>query len=617
MPEPPALDRHENGFRFAGPFFLLLLLCATAFSPACSRESGGRSIVFITIDTLRGDRLGCTGHAAALTPVLDRLAREGVLFDNCIVTAPITLPSHASMMTGLYPFEMGIRDNRPDTLAKEADTLAEALKGKGFATVAVISGEPLAPGCGLEQGFDRYLFRPEKRSASAMLLESPADATTALALAATESMEEPFFLWVHYFDPHHPYEPPGTHDDPYDGEVAFVDRQIGRLLDRLAARKLLDNTWIVATSDHGEGLGDHGEPTHAFFLYDTTVKVPLIVKSPFAKGGRKCHAQILSKDLKDLLLGLALDDPSPAQELVAYIKDGGPQPSGKAAFSESLYCHRSFRWAQMTSLRTGGTTLARGARDEGHDFTETEREEMDRFKAKAAMRMTGGPLFQMNLPGYFGSSARGGGAYIDEQENRALPHPPDRTRQIAGLLEAVALASSGNRNRALQLLDALAEEDPANPTVLFWRARVMREVGEREMNSALIQQAYTGFREAMKAAPGSTDAFFMSVWCLIQLGEFETAKAELDRWTEKEGETAKTWELYGYLHLTKLTNRKWNLHHDTAHAFQCFDRSLELEGNNPRLLRDLVEKSVSLKDESYKSKYQTRLDALEKEGWHR
>jgi hypothetical protein len=190
MPEPPARKIHENGSRIAGPFFLLLLLCLPV---ACARDPALPNIVFITIDTLRGDRLGCTGHAAARTPVLDRLAKEGVLFDNCIVTAPITLPSHASMMTGLHPFEMGIRDNRPDTLAGEADTLAEALRRKGYATVAVVSGEPLAPGCGLEQGFDRYLFRPVKRSTSALLLESPADATTDLALESLPD-ETPFFL---------------------------------------------------------------------------------------------------------------------------------------------------------------------------------------------------------------------------------------------------------------------------------------------------------------------------------------------------------------------------------------------------------------------------------------
>jgi hypothetical protein len=614
MPEPPATIRRENGSRSAGPFFLLLLLCLPA---ACSRDTGLPNIVFITIDTLRGDRLGCTGHAAARTPVLDRLAKGGVLFDNCIVTAPITLPSHASMMTGLYPFEMGIRDNRPDTLAPEADTLAEALKQRGYTTLAVVSGEPLAPGCGLEQGFDRYLFRPKRRSGTALLLEAPADATTELAMEALSS-GQPFFLWVHYFDPHHPYEPPVAHDDPYDGEITFVDQQIGRLLNHLKTEGMLDSTWIAVTSDHGEGLGDHGEPTHAFFLYDTTVKVPLIVKSPFVKGGRTCHARILSKDFKDLFLGLALGVPAPAvRDLIVYLTEEGAEPASKAAFSESLYCQRSFHWAQMTSLRTGGATLVRGARDEGMNVTEAMRREMDRFKANASRRIEKGPLFQMNLPGYFGSSARGGDAFLGEEENQALPHPPDRTVQIAGLLEAVALASSGNLNRARQLLDALADEDPANPTVLFWRARVMREQGVREGDSALIRQAYSGFREAMKTAPGSSDAFFMSTWCLIQLGEFDAALAELDQWTKSHAPTAKTWELYGYLHLTKLTNRRWNPHHDLERAFQCFDRSLEMEGNNPRLLRDLVEKSVSLERESYKSKYQKRLEALEKEGWQR
>jgi len=285
---------------------------ALFLAAACGRVGKERplNLLLITVDTLRADRLGCTGHAAAATPVLDRLAKEGVLFPSLIVSAPITLPSHATFMTGLLPHEHGVRDNRPDALPPEATTLAERLSARGYAAAAVVSGETLAPGCGLEQGFGDYGFSPGPRKSTASLLETAADRTTDLALAAAERLEsgKPYFLWVHFFDPHHPYEPPPrflkAHPDPYDGEVAFADEQISRLLQGLAARGLLGNTAVAVTSDHGEGLGDHGEPTHAFFLYDTTIKVPLILSGPMVRGGRVSTEPVRGQDLMGLLIAL-------------------------------------------------------------------------------------------------------------------------------------------------------------------------------------------------------------------------------------------------------------------------------------------------------------------------
>ena len=229
-------------------FILLLLLVFILPLPACGERQVDfpSNLLLITIDTLRYDRLGCTGHEAAETPVLDRLAGEGALLDCMIVTAPITLPSHASIMTGRLPHQMAVRDNRPFSLSEKAETLAEVLSSRGFQTAAVVSGETLAPGCGLEQGFDAYVFKPSPRPSRIVLAETPADRTTAIALEAAEGMEagKSFFMWVHYFDPHHPYEPPGTlassFDHPYDGEVAFVDRQIGILLKGLKAKGMLD-----------------------------------------------------------------------------------------------------------------------------------------------------------------------------------------------------------------------------------------------------------------------------------------------------------------------------------------------------------------------------------------
>jgi len=225
--------------------------------------------------------------------------------------------------------------------------------------------------------------------------------------------------------------------------VGWGNTQLKVHLRRLEEMKLLRTTWIVVTSDHGEGLGDHGEPTHAFFLYDSTVKVPLIVKGPGVQGSRTCRTQVRSMDLKDLILALALTEEAPpgVRDLRAYLVNGGPEPSPRPAFSESLYCYRSFRWAQMTSLRTGQGQLIRGAREEGTGLED----QMDRFKSKASRSIEQGPLFQLDLPGYFGSNARGGGLFLDETENRKLPHPPDEAARISKILDAVEqdVASQG------------------------------------------------------------------------------------------------------------------------------------------------------------------------------
>ena len=235
---------------------------------------------------------------------------------------------------------------------------------------------------------------------------------------------KPFFIWAHYFDPHYPYEPPArlsdSFEDPYDGEVAFVDEQIGKLLAGLRKQGRLENTVTVITSDHGEGLGDHGEATHAFFLFDSTVKVPLIFHGPGLSGKRRFSGQVRSVDLRDAILSLLETAERPASDLAAYLRDPGHPLPDCPALSESLYCHRNFQWAQMTSLRLGEKKVIRGQRDDffnplqdpgetaplaGEDQDEAWQglaAEMDRLKSTARGRISKGEIFRSDLPGYVG-----------------------------------------------------------------------------------------------------------------------------------------------------------------------------------------------------------------------
>lgn len=254
-------------------FILLLLLNASQ-----SSESAKPNILLITLDTTRADHIGCYGYQKASTPNIDAICKAGLQFTNAFSSVPLTLPSHSTMLTGLYPTKTGIHENGRDGLPASVTTLAEILKANGYHTSAFVSSVVLDKGFHLDQGFDEY----DDPLHAGMRL---ADQVTAAVVSKLDSMAQPYFVWVHYYDAHHPYNPPPPFseqfkDNPYDGEIAFVDSQIGKLLDGFRDHHLLDNTVIVISGDHGESLGDHGEAEHGIFLYSATLRVPLIVHFP-------------------------------------------------------------------------------------------------------------------------------------------------------------------------------------------------------------------------------------------------------------------------------------------------------------------------------------------------
>ncbi|MDH3745815.1 MAG: sulfatase, partial [Acidobacteriota bacterium] len=245
-----------------------------ASSPALSDTPP--SILLVTLDTTRADAMGFESGAQT-TPALDALAARGVRFAHAYATAPVTLPSHASMLTGLYPYEHGVRENSR-YLAADHERLAERLTGAGYRTASVVSGFPLAGQFGLARGFEHY-----DDDFGIGAVERPADATTDRALERIRSTgSAPLFLWVHYYDPHEPYAPPepfaSEHPgDPYLGEIAFMDSEVGRLVDGFETRFRATGTRILVAGDHGEARGDHGEELHGNLLYQGVMRVPLIV----------------------------------------------------------------------------------------------------------------------------------------------------------------------------------------------------------------------------------------------------------------------------------------------------------------------------------------------------
>ncbi|HJS75217.1 MAG TPA: sulfatase, partial [Vicinamibacteria bacterium] len=246
------------------------------------RPRAGQNLLVITIDTLRADRVGAYGDSKARTPHIDRLAHEGVLFEQAVAQVPVTLPSHASLFTGLLPPTHGVRDNTYFRLDSRAQTLAETLKASGYETAAFVAAFVLDGTFGLDQGFDFY---DDEVSGAATTTGTIAERRGELVSRSfvswleKRSSDRPFFAWLHFFDPHLPHAPPPPYEASYGGEISYVDEQVGRVLEALAAKGEGDDTLVVLTSDHGESLGEHGEKSHGFFVYEATLRVPLILKS--------------------------------------------------------------------------------------------------------------------------------------------------------------------------------------------------------------------------------------------------------------------------------------------------------------------------------------------------
>jgi arylsulfatase A-like enzyme/Flp pilus assembly protein TadD len=333
-----------------------ILLGILAVSPARSREAeteACQNLLLITIDTLRPDRLSCYDSTHVQTPNIDNLAQKGTLFFRAFANTPTTLPSHASILLGITPLQHGIHDNYNFVVHEELLTLAEHLKNFGYSTGAIIGAHPLDSRFGLGQGFDTYDDDYDKLSSQKFAQgERRADDVTKKAMEWLKAQESPWFLWTHFYDPHDPYEPPEPfkteyRDRSYDGEVAFVDSELGKLMDYMKTHSLFKNTLIVLTSDHGESLEEHGERTHGYFAYNSTIWVPLIITAP--NTSQKVVDQHVSHvDIFPTVCDILKIPKPPFLQGISLVPalDGKTLPE-RLLYFESLYPHYSRGWAPL------------------------------------------------------------------------------------------------------------------------------------------------------------------------------------------------------------------------------------------------------------------------------
>ena len=298
---------------------LLGALGFAIFSMSCSLVSPGKNdnVVLIIIDTIRADRLGCYGGSVPTSPNIDALAAKSTVFEQAITCAPVTLPSVSAILTSTYPATNNVRYNGKFYLSDASITLAEILKKKGYKTAAFIGGFPLDSRFKVDQGFDVYddnFSRSADKMARTWIGHGVSDFERTAAEVNEGAFDwldtvgsDSFFLMIHYFDPHWPYQPASPYAEkfktPYNAEVAYTDEQVGRLLDKLEGLGFKDNTLIVLTGDHGESLGAHGEPTHGEFLFDTTLHVPLVLHHEnHIPQGRRIDTMVKTLDIMPTIL---------------------------------------------------------------------------------------------------------------------------------------------------------------------------------------------------------------------------------------------------------------------------------------------------------------------------
>jgi len=356
----------------------LVVATVVAVAPLWAAEPKERapvSVLLVTLDTTRADRLGCYGADLATTPNLDAVARKGVRFDEAISPAPLTLPSHASLMTGRVPRRHGVRNNALFRLSDEPEVLAEALRRHGYHTAAFVSSAVLDRITGIDRGFEHYDDTVRVGSRQAFNYEErAASQTTDAALGHLDDLEEPFFLWVHYFDPHLPYVPPPPFDErfpdrPYDGEIAFMDDQVGRLLKAVRART--ESLLVVVAGDHGESLGEHGEDAHGIFVYQATQRVPLIVAGPGVPRGKVVDRQVGLVDVAPTVLDLLDLPPLPdtdGRSAVSLLRGKKVDPRGYEM--ESFFPSYAYGWSPL-----------RGLVREGYKYVDAPRGELYRLPA--------------------------------------------------------------------------------------------------------------------------------------------------------------------------------------------------------------------------------------------
>lgn len=603
----------QNGrVRKLGVAVLLVTLTAGAALLA-RRESlrprwlggGQANLLLVTLDTLRADRLGCYGYSPARTPRLDALAARGLRFAQATTVTPLTLPAHASLLTGNFPSFHGVRDNGGFYLGEDQLTLAEVLRDRGYRTGGFVSAFVLDSRWGIHQGFDRYfddfdLSKYEKAPGMDAIQRPGAETVDEALRWLEEDQARPFFVWIHLYDPHAPYTPPeslgslypATASGAYDAEIAATDLQVGRLLDALEADGRLSRTAVAVLADHGEMLGEHGEPTHGFFIYDAAVRIPLILAGPRVPS-RVVRDQVRIVDVMPTLLRLlGLDTPAPVQG-VSLLPLAHGQRLALQAYSESWYPRYHYGWSELTSVQDGRFKLIRAPRQELYDLERDPGELVD-LSAQDSRRVEslGIALDEMAARLSSAQAPKGpqaldpetaeklealgyvsGGVSARHLEERRRGDPKDKIGLYNLLKEAAGASVQGSYEEAIaKVKQALAADSEILEGHML--------LGNFLRKSQRLEEATQAYRRALALDPEHQESIFLLALTYKEMGRLSDARLGFTQARAKDPRNGKVlWQL------ADLDMREGRF--DRAQA--TLEEALALEVEQPRFFLKLGE----------------------------
>jgi arylsulfatase A-like enzyme/tetratricopeptide (TPR) repeat protein len=475
---------------------LLALVLLIALTACRSRDVFPKApVVLVSIDTLRADHLPAYGYHDVETPAIDALARDSILFEDAIAQVPLTLPSHASLFTGLLPFQNGVRDNVGYRLSRQYPTIASYLRARGYATGGAVSAFVLDHSTGIAEGFDSYDDAIEAHESGEAIGEvqrpgREAERSLERWLSARPA-GKPFLVFLHLYEPHTPYAPPEPFASryakhPYDGEIAAADAVLGKFLSFLKGKGIYDGSLVILVSDHGEGLGDHGEDEHGIFLYREAIRVPLLVKLPgSAQAGRRMSRPVALLDVFPTVCRIVGAEPPAGLAGVSLLDSSG----ARRVYSETLYPRFHFGWADLASLFDGRYHYVRAPRPEIYDWAEDPAEKRDlsagfppAFRSlRAALAGMSRPLQEPGASDPETVRKLASLGYITVRAADAgqgdLPDPKDRIGVVSNLKDATRLASQGRFDRAVRLLQDLLRKNPRMLDARETLVRVLRQAG--------------------------------------------------------------------------------------------------------------------------------------------
>ena len=597
--------------------FSILSIFITANFPVFCTEEENLNLLIITIDTLRADHLGIYGHENISTPNIDNLGRQGVFFTHAISHVPLTLPSHCSLFTGNLPLKHGVRDNGyrlPDFNV----TLAEFLKQRDYRTAAFVGAFPLDSRFGLNKGFDVYddSYGSTNPVRDHSFVERKAEEVNSRAIHwITENMESRFFVWIHYFDPHAPYEPPPPYNREYagreyDGEIAYSDHAFGELLEKLNGLGLTEKTLIVLTSDHGEGLGEHKEKTHGIFIYDSTLKVPLIFSNPkIIPESKEVEDQVALIDVMPTVLDLMGCNPIPKMEgnsLKSFFSGEKTYPY-QVCYIESVAAMLDRNWAPLQGIRSEKWKYINAPEHELYDL-QSDPEEHDNIfdkKPEIAMKLKEelqdmiaknptAPIqrisdYKMDEETREKLRSLGyiSGRYVGGETSRLDPKAMIGWDNLFN--DAIIASETGYMDRAREMYDEILQNQPDFVRVYEYAAYNYYKMGKITEAIALLEQAV----ERNAAIPSLLARLGLYYQ---EIGKIEESIDILERVIKEDNANA---EAFNYLGVSYFKKGLIEV------AISSFKRSLDLDINYPMARNNLgncylAQKDYALAVEEYK-----------------